>query len=64
MDMTLDFASLLIKVVIVLATIPMAAQLAIVPEHSSTMGAGILFMFLPLLVLTVLLDLGRLLRRN
>jgi hypothetical protein len=58
MDEIVEFASLLMKLVILLAVVLMALSLMIVPDSLPLLGEAMLLLVVPLFVLTTLLDLA------
>jgi hypothetical protein len=58
MDELIEFASLLMKLVILLAVVLMALSLMVVPDSLPLLGEAMLLLVVPLLVFTTLLDLA------
>ncbi|KJK03405.1 hypothetical protein UB43_02570 [Pseudomonas sp. 21] len=63
MDETLDFASVLMKLVLILLVVLMAGTLVIAPERALAVAAPMLLLLTPLFVLVLLLDLASLFQR-
>lgn len=64
MDEILDFASLLMKLVLILLVALMAATLAVAPDTMVENALSALALVAPLFVLTTVLDLAGALRRS
>ncbi|WP_440465602.1 hypothetical protein ACKI1H_16340 [Pseudomonas sp. YH-1] len=63
MDETLDFASVLMKLVLILLVMLMAGTLVIAPERALVAAAPMLLLVSPIFVLVLLLDLASLVQR-
>ncbi|WP_207885505.1 hypothetical protein [Pseudomonas sp. 30_B] len=62
MDEIVDFASVLMKLVIILAIVLMAGSLVVMPDSAGGFVPSMLMLIVPLFVLTTLLDLVHILR--
>ncbi|MBB4865592.1 hypothetical protein HNP46_004493 [Pseudomonas nitritireducens] len=58
MDENIEFASLLMKLVILLTVVLMAVSLVAAPESLPLLGEAMLLLVVPLFVFTTLLDLA------
>ncbi|MCP1626458.1 hypothetical protein [Pseudomonas nitroreducens] len=63
MDDIFDFASILIKLVLILSVALLSGFLVIAPDKAIALAPSMLFLGGPLFVLTMVLDLAGLLRR-
>lgn len=64
MDEIVDFASVLMKLVIILAIVLMAGSLVVMPDRAGGFVPSMLMLIVPLFVLTTLLDLAGIFRRR
>ncbi len=64
MDEIVDFASVLMKLVIILAIMLMAGSLVVMPDRAGGFVPSMLMLIVPLFVLTTLLDLAGIFRRR
>lgn len=62
MDEIVDFASVLMKLVIILAIVLMAGSLIVMPDRAGGFVPSTLMLIVPMFVLTTLLDLAGILR--
>ncbi|WP_152223951.1 hypothetical protein [Pseudomonas sp. SCB32] len=62
MDEIVDFASVLMKLVIILAIMLVAGSLIVLPDRAAALVPSMLMLIVPLFVLTTLLDLAGILR--
>ncbi|WP_447749200.1 hypothetical protein [Pseudomonas nicosulfuronedens] len=63
MDEILDFASVLMKLVLILLVVLMAGSLVVAPERALAVAPSMLMLVVPLFALVMLLDLTDVVRR-